>query len=118
MKTHLHELSTAPTGGLPTSWGYEPEPEPSSNAEQRSDTDLELLKNRLLQQALGGSVTTSLVTPLRRAANEAAAIAWLEPLPLLVFPTLFEEKARLVRKHAHRQELVQARSSEWLQEVA
>lgn len=116
MKTHLHEIRTAPVGGLPTSWGYEPEP--SSTTEQRSDTDLELLKNRLLQQALSGSVTTALVKPLRRAANEAAAIAWLEPLPLLVFPTLFEEKARIARKQAQRQERVQAQSSEWLQEVA
>lgn len=118
MKTHVHEINATPTGGLPSSWGYEPEPEPNSFLEQQSDADLELLKNRLLQQALNGSVTTSLVKPLRRAANEAAAIAWLEPLPLLVFPTLFEEKARLARKQAQRQERVQARSSEWLQEVA
>jgi len=82
------------------------------------DTALEALKSRLLQQALGNSVTTTLVKPLRRAANEAAAIAWLEPLPLLVFPTLFEEKVRFARKQALRQELVQARSSEWLLEVA
>lgn len=116
MKTSLQETHIPPAGGLPSSWGYEPESVPTH--EQRSDVDLELLKNRLLQQALGGSVTTSLVKPLRRAANEAAAIAWLEPLPLLVFPALFEEKARLARKQAQRQEFVQARSSEWLQEVA
>jgi hypothetical protein len=115
MKTLRHELNAPPSGGIPHSWGQEPE---TLTFEQQSDTELELLKNRLLQQALGGSVTTSLAKPLRRAANEAAAIAWLEPLPLLVFPTLFEEKARLARRQAQRQELVQARSSEWLQEVA
>lgn len=116
MKTSQLEINTTPNGGIPSSWGYEPESNPVP--EQRSDLDLDLLKNRLLQQALGGSVNTNLVKPLRRAANEAAAIAWLEPLPLLVFPTLFEEKARLARKQAQRQEFVQARSSEWLQEVA
>ena len=29
--------------------------------------------------------------PLRRAANEAAALAWATVFPLLVFPALFEE---------------------------
>lgn len=30
---------------------------------------------------------------LRRAANEAAALALVTPFPLLVFPGLFQEKA-------------------------
>jgi hypothetical protein len=116
MNSTTQELNPPPTGGFPIAWGQDPEPTPY--LQRNLDTDLEALKTRLLQQALGNSVTTTLAKPLRRAANEAAAIAWLEPLPLLVFPTLFEEKVRSARKQALRQELVQARSSEWLQEVA
>ena len=58
------------------------------------DTELEQLKARLLRQILAGDVTADLNVRLRRAANEAAALAWLEPYPLLVFPTLLEEKCR------------------------
>src|SRR5579859_1123216 len=57
-------------------------------------SDLESLKNRLLRlslQAVGGPDQHVL---LRRAANEAAALVWLTPFPLLLFPALFEEKAR------------------------
>lgn len=116
MNAVIHELNPPPSWGRPPAWGNEPEPAPSNP--RHSDAELEALKTRLLQQALGNVLTTSQIKPLRRAANEAAALAWLEPLPLLVFPTLFEEKARIARKNTVRQDLVQARSAELLEEVA
>lgn len=84
---------------------------------QTLDTELDRLKARLLNHTLGSTLNTNLVAPLRRAANEAAAIAWLEPLPLLVFPTLFEEKAIAARKQVMKQEFVSARSPEFIVEV-
>ncbi len=81
-------------------------------------TDLEQLKRRLLQEVLKTVVNTALSTPLRRAANEAAALAWLESEPMLVFPTLFEEKARLARRQTHKQLLVRARSAGIVAEAA
>ncbi len=74
------------------------------------DTDLEQLKARLLRQLLNGDVTADLNVRLRRAANEAAALAWLEPYPLLVFPTLLEEKARVATKQLAKQRKVYQRS--------
>ena len=73
-------------------------------------TDLEQLKRRLLQEALKSVVNSALATPLRRAANEAAALAWLESEPMLVFPGLFEEKAGVARQREQKQLLVRARS--------
>lgn len=58
------------------------------------DTELDRLKDRLLLGLLRGNVDPELNAPLRRAANEAAAVAWATQFPLLVFPTLLEEKAR------------------------
>lgn len=74
------------------------------------DTELEQLKARLLRQLLAGDVTADLNVRLRRAANEAAALAWLEPYPLLVFPTLLEEKACTAQKQATKQRKVYQRS--------
>jgi hypothetical protein len=74
------------------------------------DTQLEQLKATLLRQILAGDVTADLNVRLRRAANEAAALAWLEPYPLLVFPTLLEEKAQVARKQQAKQKRVYQRS--------
>jgi hypothetical protein len=51
---------------------------------------------------------------VRNAANEAAALAWVTPYPLLVFPALFEEKADSALKLAEKQEQVLERSRELL----
>jgi hypothetical protein len=74
------------------------------------DTELEHLKARLLRQILAGDVTADLNVRLRRAANEAAALAWLEPYPLLVFPTLLEEKAGVAKTQVAKQRKVYQRS--------
>jgi hypothetical protein len=73
-------------------------------------TALEYLKNRLLRQLLAGAPNPLRNTALRRAANDAAAVAWLTPFPLLVFPELLGEKARLAELQLRRQADVRARS--------
>jgi hypothetical protein len=54
----------------------------------------ERLKHRLLLNSLNKVPQDRENARLRRAANEAAALAWVTPYPLLVYPVLFEEKAR------------------------
>jgi hypothetical protein len=76
------------------------------------ETDLERLKNRLLLGRLNDLETTKFVPYVRRAANEAAALAWVAPFPLLTFPELFEEKVNNALLYAKRQNSVRARSAE------
>jgi len=72
----------------------------------------ERLKTRLLHESLDVVWDPELNSEVRRAANEAAALAWITPYPLLVFPILFEEKTRHALGVAARQENVRERSRE------
>ncbi len=81
------------------------------------ETELELLKARLLKQVLDQHANPELNAPLRRAANEAAALAWFTPAPLLFFPCLFEEKARDAQKQGARQYYIRQRSQDLLEDV-
>ncbi len=74
------------------------------------ETELERLKLRLLAEQLVKVEDLQLNAPLRRAANEAAAVAWASRFPLLVFPALFEEKALGARLQVQKQRQVRARS--------
>ena len=51
---------------------------------------------------------------VRRAANEAAALAWDTRFPLLVFPGLFEEKAANAVRQVQRQLNIRSRSRQLL----
>jgi hypothetical protein len=82
------------------------------------ETELDRLKTRLLQQLLKETPDPEFKASLRRAANEAAALAWMTPYPLLVLPTLFEEKTRTARLQTIRQARIRARSRDLLMEVA
>jgi len=73
------------------------------------ETQLERLKDQLLQESLRRLETPELSGPLRRAGNEAAALAWTTAYPLLVFPELFQEKALAARHYALRQAKVARR---------
>lgn len=73
-------------------------------------TELEELKNRLLRQLLEQATDPGQNTLLRRAANDAAALAWLTRFPLLVFPALLEEKAQAALKQHQRQTGIRRRS--------
>lgn len=72
--------------------------------------ELERLKNRLLQEYFNKCADSALLPAIHRAAHEAAALASINPYPLLVFPTLFEEKAEAALRYHFRQQLVWDRS--------
>lgn len=55
---------------------------------------LERLKQNLLRPVLDRTSNTKLVKEFSWAANEAAALAWVTVCPMLVLPTLLDEKIR------------------------
>ncbi len=73
-------------------------------------SELELLKNRLTSQLLQNAARPELYVFYRRAANDAAALAWATSYPLLLFPALLEERAAAARRQWERQESVWRRS--------
>jgi hypothetical protein len=73
------------------------------------ETEFERLKNKLLAEQLV-QATPELNAPLRRAANDAAALAWATVFPLLVFPALFEEKIAAAVLRVERQARIYANS--------
>jgi len=81
-------------------------------------TELERLKGRLLLRQLDEPASLEVNALVRRAANEAAALAWVSPFPLLLFPELFTEKARTARRQATRQARIRERSRQLNQLVA
>lgn len=78
------------------------------------ENDFERLKNRLLAEQLDVLERPDLNAAVRRAANEAAALAWVSFYPLLTFPALFEEKTAAALRHAERQARIYADSREIL----
>ena len=74
----------------------------------------EQLKRRLLAERLEEVWEPELNSAVRRAANEAAALAWVTPYPLFFFPGLFEEKTREAIAIAEHQTEVRLRSRELL----
>ena len=81
-------------------------PRPTSLARGRMETELDRLRDRLLQPLLDRANDVALLDSLRRAAHEAAAAAWLTPFPLLFLPALLEEKARKASLHVARQKAI------------
>ena len=63
---------------------------------------LEELKERLWTQMVASIENTTLLRELRWVANEAAAISWLTACPVLVLPTLLEEKILTALKRRER----------------
>jgi hypothetical protein len=92
----------APTKFVPET-RFELRTGPPASFRATQENEFERLKNRLLAQQLAEISTPELNTPLRHAANEAAALAWAVLYPLLVFPVLFEEKTAIAVRHAERQ---------------
>ncbi len=64
---------------------------------------LRRLRRFLLRRMLDQTGNPHLHESLRGAAREAESLAWLTPVPLLVLPTLLEEKALRARDYARRQ---------------
>ncbi len=98
---------------VPTEFGPETRLElqttPPAPFRVTQETEFERLKNQLLVRQLAEVPTPELITPLRRAANEAAALAWVTQFPLLVFPVLFEEKTAVAVRQAERQARIYSR---------
>jgi hypothetical protein len=104
---------------VPTRFGPEARfavtPVPAAPFRGTQETEIERLKGRLLRETLDTATDAELYAPLRHAANEAAALAWTTPFPLLVLPSLFEEKVREAQRYVERQQAVRRRCQ---QEVA
>jgi hypothetical protein len=104
---------TGVTAGSGPEAGFELRPAPPAPFRVTRETEFERLKTRLLAKRLAGA-KPELNAPLRRAANEAAALAWVTFYPLLVFPMLFEEKTAAAVRQAERQARIYADSRELL----
>ena len=91
---------------------FELRPVPPAPFRANLESNFEQLKNRLLAEHLADNERPELNAPLRRAANEAAALAWVTRYPLLVFPALFEEKTEAAVRQAERQARIYANSRE------
>jgi hypothetical protein len=94
--------------------GFEVAPGPPAPFRAKQDAELERLKHKLLEERRQEAWDSRARGALRRAANDAAALAWVTAYPLLVFPILFEEKAEAALCQTQRQNLVRARSRELL----
>ena len=97
---------------------FEVTPVPAAPFRGTMETELDRLKDGFLLRLLNETSEPELNAPLRRAATEAAALAWLTPFPLLLFPELFEEKTQAARKQAAKQARVRQRSRGLLAEAA
>ena len=93
---------------------FEVQPVRAAPFRAAQEARFERLKHRLLLSSLNELPQARANARLRRAANEAAALAWVTAFPLLVFPALFEEKARTALLQAQRQAQVRERSLELL----
>jgi hypothetical protein len=94
--------------------GFEVKPVPPAPFRAKQEAELERLKARLLSERLAALGDPQVCGPLRLAASEAAALAWVTRYPVLFFPVLFEEKAETALLRADRQEQVRQRSRELL----
>ena len=92
---------------------FELRPDAAATFRVTQESEFERLKSRLLAEQLDGA-TPEVTVPLRRAANEAAALAWVTFYPLLVFPALFEEKTAVALRQAQRQAQIYASSRDLL----
>ena len=93
---------------------FEVRPAPPAPFRAIQQSEFEKLRDQLLSERLERAGETEFNSHLRRAANEAAALAWVTPYPLLVFPALFEEKAQTALVRLKKQEQVRQRSQELL----
>jgi hypothetical protein len=93
---------------------FEVRPVPAAPFRREFEDGLERLKNRLLAEKLDGVSSADENSQVRRAANEAAGLAWSTSYPLLVFPALFEEKVEALLAMVEHQATVKRVSRELL----
>jgi len=101
---------------VPTTFGpetrFEVNPAPAAPFRAVLENEFERLNAKLLRERLADARTARLGGELRRAANEAAGLAWATAFPLLFFPALFEEKVRVAEKRVARQEMIRVETRE------
>ena len=96
---------------------FKVKPVPAAPLRGTLETELDRLKLRLLQPLLSETQAPELNARIRRAANEAAAVAWMTSFPLLMFPALLIEKAQEARRQSAKQQCVRRRSRSLLAEA-
>lgn len=74
------------------------------NLKEAQRAELDLMKHRLLLQALDKTEGPAAHAQLIQAAEEAAGLAWASGSPLLVFPCLFEEMTAAATERIRQQE--------------
>jgi hypothetical protein len=101
---------------VPTTFGpetrFEVNATPAAPFRAVLENEFERLNAKLIRERLADRGTAGLGAELRRAANEAAGLAWATAFPLLFFPALFEEKVRVALRRMVRQEEVRAETRE------
>ncbi len=97
---------------------FEVTPVPAALARGAPEVQLDRAKARLLEQFLKETDDADLHAGLRRAANDAAALAWLTPFPVLFLPVLLEEKVRTAKRQAARQKAILQRGRQSVKAAA
>lgn len=86
---------------------------PAMRSDCRTQSQLHLLKQKLLHLSLEEANEVGLFKPICGAANQAAELAWNAPCPLLVFPCLFEELVQIAREQFQQKQMFQIDESPW-----
>ncbi len=102
------------TAAVATPTRFETEAIPAGLTRGHTETELEQFKERLLGQLALSNAPDTLRTTLRQAADEAAALVWLTPFPLLWLPALLEEKTAAARQKVALQARIRQQSSDLL----
>jgi hypothetical protein len=76
-----------------------------------AETELDSLKERLLQPLMEKTSDQDAEAALRRAGTEAAALAWTTPFPLLFLPALLDEKVDRAERYLARQKAILQRGT-------
>jgi hypothetical protein len=95
--------------------------EPRLNAEERERENAEFtrLRERLLTALLAQTPDNTFRRDyIENAISEAEALAWATAHPLLVFPTLAEEKATEAALRADRQQVIRRKTEGFLRRAA
>jgi hypothetical protein len=108
MKPHKHRLLTE----FAPETRFELRPAPPVPFRVTLANEFDQLKEELLAEQLYLASQAELFAPLRRAANEAAALAWTSQFPLLLFPALFEEKVAELTLQIARQKRIHTQTTE------
>jgi hypothetical protein len=78
---------------------------------------LDRFKDRLVRKLLNTTTDAELHSRIRRAANDAASLAWMTGYPLLFFPLILEERIAMARRQARRQRDIRQRSRMMIEQI-